>query len=260
MTWVDRTGAPTGTIGAAGPMLMARVSPDGHRVGWLAGSGPGGDLWVQDLPDGTASQLTEGHRTTGFAWGPASDRLLVDQAGSDSQLLWVELNSAHSRTLLPTTGLELRADAWSADGRWIAFEQNGQTKKTDLWLLSVRNPDMPLPAASSDERDYDGAFSPDSRWLAYTRDAAGKPSIFVQPFPAPGTVVGISPNGGRSPQWAQDGTALFYESLDGRVMSAGLAKGQTFHADAPRALFSLGGRRFQQPSSDNRHFLVLTPH
>ena len=35
------------------------------------------------------------------------------------------------------TGLGLTINDWSADGRWIVFEQDGGRKQTDLWLLPL---------------------------------------------------------------------------------------------------------------------------
>ena len=88
---------------------------------------------------------------------------------------------------------------------------------------------MKPPAAA-----YDGQFSPDGRWVAYTSRESGTEEVYVmafdatrvlssEPGPAESTGSGkwlISTGGGRCPRWRSDGKEVFYLSPSNQMLVA----------------------------------------
>jgi Tol biopolymer transport system component len=256
--WVERSGGPVRAFGPPGPFSSARLSPDGKRLAFVLG-GETGDPWLMEVPGGNTTQIGSSAATSGVAWSPNSDQVAIDLATPSSALVLRRVDPPRSDTALPPTGLRLRVNDWSADGKWIVFEQDGGQKATDLWFLPLRAQDTPAPLVYSDGDDRDAALSPDSRFVAYVQEDAGRPDIFVQSFPAPGGKVRVSTGGGTAPRWSRDGRELFYQSLDDKLVAVPVTLGRQFESGEPRALFDLGAARFQQAAQDGRRFLVVAP-
>ena len=122
---------------------------------------------------------------------------------------------------------------WSPDSAFILFQE-----MRHLHLLSVADGKtrrwLQTPFAETD-----GRFSPDGQWLAYTGDQSGRAEVWVRPFPGPGAPIRVSSDGGHDAVWSRDGKELLFRSGP-RMLSARVAPGVTFRADAPEVLFEGG--------------------
>jgi Tol biopolymer transport system component len=257
MTWVDRSGTRVGTIGEPDALTLARISPDQQRVAFIVGTETAGRAWVMRLDGSAATLITENATTSSLAWAPDSTRLVLNDASPASRLYVTTLPDRPRLGLAPT-GRDLRVNDWSADGRWIVYEQDGQQKQTDLWIMAVLSEGTPVPAAFSEGKDRDADFSPNNRWMVYASDKSGRSEIVAQTFPVSSPPIRLSHNGGTAPRWGHDGREIFYESLDGELMVVQVSFEPGLIASQPRALFALRGSRFQQVAADGR-FLVLMP-
>jgi serine/threonine-protein kinase len=88
--------------------------------------------------------------------------------------------------------------------------------------------------------EYEPAFSPDGRWLAYVSDESGRPEVYVRDFPD-GATWSISTDGGTEPVWARDATKLYYRNGP-RMMAVSIravsgSSGPSFSASRPELLF-----------------------
>jgi Tol biopolymer transport system component len=117
------------------------------------------------------------------------------------------------------------------------------TKGSDvsLWALSIRDRKAaPYGGVrSSDSVSTAAAFSPDGRWVAYTSNQGGTPTIYVQPFPATGATYQLFARGSDDPHhpaWSPDGKELFYVSRPGGFESVSVTAQRTFAFGNPRAL------------------------
>jgi hypothetical protein len=113
--------------------------------------------------------------------------------------------------------------------------------------------------------EYEGQWSPDMNWLAYTSDDSGRPEVFIQPANRSGSRLRVSIEGGSQPRWKGDGKEIFYLSGNGKLTAA------AFHADKtgkaqigdPVALFDLlaaypGATDYRYDvSKDGTRFLTL---
>ncbi len=150
--------------------------------------------------------------------------------------------------------------SWSWDGTLLAFTDTHPDTREDLWILS---PDgLPQPFLVTPARERAPTFSPNGKWIAYQSDASGRPEIYVQPFPGPGTRYLVSTNGGKEPVWSRDGSELFYRE-NTAVIAVSVEVGDSFRAGAPKLLFDgpyeadATGHASYDVSADGKKFLMI---
>ena len=95
---------------------------------------------------------------------------------------------------------------------------------------------VPKAFAHTTRMEWDPAFSPDGRWIAYASwDVPDDREVFVEPFPGPGQRVQVSRGGGESPVWSRTKRELLY-GVDGQIMAVSYtADGGSFRPGAPRS-------------------------
>ena len=201
-----------------------RFSPDGAKLSfgsWGANAG----IWVEELARGVSMRLTATVNVTPV-WSPDGRRILScsfldkvrpgiyqrnsDGTGAEELFLPAEPSDP---SVWPTS--------WSRDGRFIlVVSGSGWNPIQNLWVL---------PLAGDGKRRlfvqnaFDGQFSPDGRWVAYTSIESGELQVYVVPFDAnavlntkPGDVAipagkwQISSSGGAIARWRGDGKEIFY--------------------------------------------------
>ena len=131
-----------------------------------------------------------------------------------------------------------------------------------MWTLSLTGDRQRSVFLDTKYNEASGAFSPDSRWIAYVSDESGRNQVYVRPFPLREGLSPISQDGGWAPRWRGDGRELFFLAPDGAVMAAGIkeVKGN-LDASVPQRLFStgLGSTTHNLPyavTADGQRFLV----
>jgi Tol biopolymer transport system component len=248
VAWMDSAGKTQPLVPAPGSFYSPRFSPDGNRLALAVGSATGNDIQVYDWQRDTMTPLTFA-QTNCFSpvWTPDGRHIAFEsRSPGANSIRWVRADGAgEAQQLLESKG-EMRAYSFSPDGKRLAFEESGVDTSQDLWTvpLDMSDPDHPKPGKPElflrtpfDEREP--AFSPDSRWIAYTSAESGRYQVYVRPFQA-GAPSGsgkwqISIGGGRHPIWSRNGRELFYQSPGNRIMVATYtAKADSFAADKPR--------------------------
>ena len=141
---------------------------------------------------------------------------------------WTRADGAgRPQSLIRTKG-EVFPWSFAPDGKRLAYMELDPVIAFDLWTVPLDSDGVALRAGKpevflqtpSDER-YP-VFSPDGRWLAYTSTESGNFQVYVRAFPDKGGKWQISSAGGAYPMWSRSGRELFFESLDNRIMVAGL--------------------------------------
>jgi len=154
------------------------------------------------------------------------------------------------------------ATSVSPDGRHLAFNTEGESTQSDLWILPLDGSGEPEAFRQSEFQEFFPMFSPDGRWLAYFSDESGQFEVYVEPYPGPGRRWRVSTQSGVYAFWSGDGGEIFYHQFDGRVMSATVEQqGAGLQIGQPRALFqianpSAGGAIFA-PTPDAESFLIV---
>jgi eukaryotic-like serine/threonine-protein kinase len=267
LTWFDRAGKELGRIGSHRAYRDPSISPDGKRVAGQIYSEFGfGDLWLIDLDRNIESRFTfQPASRPSLLWSPDGSRIVFasNQEGGFSQLFAKRSDGTGSEERLLKTGRQDFPTDWSADGRFIVYEEvDPQAGKRDLWLLPTTGDRKPFPYMQTPFDEFQGQFSPDGKWMAYGSDESGRWEIYVQPIPASGGKWQISNAGGTQPRWRRDGRELFYLSMDKKITSVDVKLGPRPEFGAPTALFPIrvvqnafGTDEFV-PTPDGQRFLA----
>ena len=159
--------------------------------------------------------------------------------------------SGGEELLLPadTSDPQIWPTSWSPDGKFILFVRGNVWNpiQRSLGPASRRRPQT----APLCQNAFDGQFSPDGRWVAYTSMESGKSEVYVVPFDAtnvlntgPGSVTTsggkwqISPSGGAIARWRRDGKEIFYLGPGNQMMAAEVeARSNSFAARKAQPLF-----------------------
>ena len=139
------------------------------------------------------------------------------------------------------SGIDSIATDWSRDGRYVVYMANELGTNWNIWVMPLTGDQTPQPVLRSQFNEMDGRISPDGHWLAYVSDESGKWEVYVQRFLSPGGKWQISSNGGKDPQWSQDGKELFYVAADQKLMAVAVHAGLSLDPSTPKQLFQFHG-------------------
>ncbi len=264
MAWVDRTGKKT-AIGPSTNVFTRSLSPDGKQIAYsnLEG-GADGSIWLLDVARGVQSRFTfHSGASSDPVWSPDGKQIVYSL---DVHSLYLKrADGAGAEELLLPDVLNVRAQDWSRDGKFLLYQRSGANTGQDLWILPMDGARKPVPYLQTPFDESDGQFSPDGRWIAYTSNESGMPQVYVQSVPASGTKFQISSSGGNQPRWRRDGKELFYISGDKKLMAVPVKIGATVETETPKPLFDLDsvyapliGRWAYEPTVDGQRFLTLS--
>ena len=130
------------------------------------------------------------------------------------------------------------APDWSRDGRFVIYTREGSGTGNDLWTVPIDGDRQPQVFLATPHNEASATFSPDGRWIAYQSKSSGRSEVYVLPFPVRGGPVPVSRDGGWSPRWRGDGREIFFVSLNGSLMRAGIDPTNGFTATVPTQLFT----------------------
>jgi tricorn protease len=151
------------------PMIReAALSPTGARAVFEAR----GDIFTVPSEKGDWRNLTRssGAHDHSPAWSPDGSHVawLSDQSGEFQLMIGDQLGAAKPRAIaLPSTAFFSQL-AWSPDGKRVSLEDN----HLNLWaieLASGQATKIDADTYNTPGRGFDAAWSPDSRWLTYSK-------------------------------------------------------------------------------------------
>jgi serine/threonine-protein kinase len=210
-------------------------------------------------------------------WMPDGKHIVFGQGavGADNGIWWIRSDGSGKPEKLLGTKELLHVTSLSPDGGRVVYNQTDTSTGADIWTLplDLKDPDHPRPGKPElflrdPAEQFDGALSPDGRWMAYVSNESGAQQVFVRPFPAAaaGGKWQISSTGGRFPMWSKSGRELFYvSSAESRIMVAEYtAKADSFTAGKPVQWSPLPVQRAGNNSPldlapDGQHFVGYAP-
>lgn len=274
ITWFDRAGKEL-SAGEKGSYEMLRLSPNGAKLAFKAGE-PTADIWVDELARGVPMRLTnDPGNYTSPTWSPDGSRILF-AAGDISRPVIYQMNSNGAGGKEPLLTRETSGagfpTSWSPDARFILYVRTDNPTNAltqDVWVLPLAGDRKPRLFVHN---AYDGQFSPDGRWVAYTSHESGTGQVYVVPFDAtkvldtePGAVTSpggkwqISASGGAIARWRGDGKEIFY--IGGSKGMAAVevdGRGNSFAAQKEQVLFKFPeGFRGYDVAPDGKRFVMI---
>jgi eukaryotic-like serine/threonine-protein kinase len=243
LVWYRRDGTRLGTLGPVGPFRAPRISPNGHTVAVSRlESGMELSVWLIDSR-GVPTRFTFGSFDLSPIWAPDSDRVIFSSPrdGLPPNLFDKTLASGSEERRLMRSGIDSIATDWSRDGHYVVYMANELGTNWNIWVMSLTGDQTSQPVLRTQFNEMDGRISPDGHWLAYVSDESGKWEVYVQRFLSPGAKWQISSNGGKDPQWSQDGKELFYVAADQKLMVVAVHAGLSLDPSTPKALFQFRG-------------------
>jgi serine/threonine-protein kinase len=264
LTWVDRAGRPTGTVGPPGPYRNPALSPDGARVA-VERTDPQSrtqDIWLIELARGVASRFTfDAHNNIYPVWSPDGSRIAFgsDRDGGVFGVYEKPANGATSDVLLLKAPEGAAPLSWAPDGQVLVYRSGA----TGLGLLPRAGTQKPHLFEQTPFYQSSAQVSPTGRWIAYGSGESGRIEVYVRSFPTPGGKYQISKEGGIWPRWRQDGKELFFYSLDGQLTAVPVTGETALDVGTAVPLFRTpylsGGIGFRQQydvTRDGQRFLL----
>ncbi len=225
-----------------------RFSPDGTKIAFFIvdPQSRNGDIWVHELARGASSRVTFSPLLDITPiWSPKGDTIVFQSNRNGGYDLFIKsANGEGEDQLLVRSSRNKSAVDWSPDGRYIAYQSNGDPKtKNDIWLLPMFGDRQPIPFVHTEFNESPGTFSPDGRWLLYTSDETGRNEIYARLVDGSGGKYQITTDGGRKPIWKSDMKRLYFSSMERKLVEAFVRTGpSSIVVDSVRTLFDYESR------------------
>ncbi len=243
--WMDWEGKLQ-PLRAAAVYNNIRFSPDGQRLALDIVEGKNQDVWVYEWGRDTLSRLTfDLGLDLAPVWTPDGGRIAFSSARADQatrNLYWQRADgTGETERLTESKNLQVPT-SWHPSGNFLAFQENNPQTRWDILILPLTGDEAsgwkrgePTIFLNDPFNEFNAAFSPDGRWLAYTSYESGRFEVYARPFPGPGGKWQVSNAGGAWPTWSRSQREIFYRGEQGRIMVAAYTvEGESLRAEKPR--------------------------
>jgi serine/threonine-protein kinase len=242
--WMDQAGKFKPLRATFGDYLNPRLSPEGKRLALQVNTAGEHDIWIYDWARDTMTRLTfEAGFDAGPIWTPDGKRITYasEQKGKQQSIYWRNADGTGEAQLLLETKDATFPQAWSPDGKTLAFQQRAPDTGWDMWLLPMEGdeksgwkPGTPREFLKTPATESGASISPDGRWIAYNSNESGEFQIYVRPLHGEGGKWQVSSAPGVFPRWAKNGKELFFRTYDSQIMMARYrVVGSSFQHDKP---------------------------
>jgi Tol biopolymer transport system component len=240
--FVDRSGA----LGAAAVPPPAPsygdfdLSPDGSQIAITRPEGGTADIWIVDWKRGVTSKLTlDAGDNINPVWSNDSKRVaFTSYRNGNADVFVMNADRVGEAEALLSSPKDERVEAWSKDGRYLAYEL-GEGNQEDIWVLPLAKDAAaePFAVVTGPYRKGEPQFSPDGKWLAFVSNETSQFEVYIQSFPDGLQRKMVSIGGGGQPRWSPDGRELYYR-LQSQFKVVELTGTDPLAVSSPRDLFS----------------------
>jgi len=261
LLWRDFAGRELGRVGDVDTYRNFTLSPDGHRIAadLFDRNKQTIDIWIIDADRGVKTRMTSSVRGASTpVWMNRPDTLAISAADpqhpSDApDLALLTLSDGTIGKFGHVQGVKYPTSV-TASGNIIYTVNRGKRRQIEM-IPSAGGQSTPLGSGKYDEGE--AMISPDQRWLAFESDESGRPEIYIQPFGRVGEKVRVSAAGGAEPQWAVDGSAVFFINSDGNLIKADVDGRDQLRVIRSTSLFRISSAGMMEfESLGQRHYAV----
>jgi serine/threonine-protein kinase len=274
LVWVDLQGSCEPLEAPAEIYEAPCLSPNGQRiaVGIRSQKDPNIRISVYNIELGRFRSLTTQGESCYPQWSPDGGQIAYwgwEQPGSGGEGVFCKSlgdTAPNQVAPQPPSGVNLHPYSWSEN--LLACTARDPSAREDIWVVDTNGIQEPKAILDTNDREYNPAFSPDGRWLAYVLEKSNElPKIYVRKYPAGETILvsGTSAPGATNPVWARDGKELYYISNDRMMMAVKFTPESEFPIGTPEPLFQLPDGIESRSThlvrsydvSDDKRFLML---
>lgn len=192
-----------------------RISNDGTHVTYAAA----GDIYVSTFPDLSAVRRVISAGT--FPLFSPDGRWIVfgslgtKRSGGAEEIFLQRSDGSGEAQLLAKPA---RApEHWLTPDEFSFISHRGSKENYDVWTYSLPEKGITPISVIPQTAQLSSRFSPDGHWVAYmSSNESGEWQVFLQPYPATGSVYQVTRNGGRLPMWAADAKEIYFDN-GGRI-------------------------------------------
>ncbi len=261
LRWVDRAGAPAGVLGEPMDAWGVRIAPRGATVAVTRVDPQLNtlDIWAYDdqrpLPRRVSPNIDVDEAP---AW--SRDAARIAWVSSRRVVTTRDARAARPETSLRKFDNPVRATDWSRGDEWIVVVETRPDTRGDVLLMRADGEGEVRSYLQSPFNETHGVVSPDGRWMAYASDESGRPEIYADAFPTPGSRARLTVGGGTEPRWGRDDRELFFRR-GSEIHAVRLrVAGATLEATSSERLFDAGAEiRSFDVAPDATRFLVNVP-
>jgi Tol biopolymer transport system component/predicted Ser/Thr protein kinase len=265
LVWVNRKGVAVPASDVHRPYASPRISPDGRRIAVSILESGNYQIWIYDLERHTLSRLTHEKSNAMGVWSPDGKQIAFGSNLSGSTNIYAVSADGNSSPERLTSGQFAQLpNSWSKDNALLWTEVD-PTTVGDIWVLSPHENAHPISLRKTPFDEFEPAFSPDGRFIAYVSNDSGTYEVYVQTYSGPYRRWQISTRGGFEPVWAKDGRELFY-LVNNKMIAVPVKFEAGFHLGKPQTLFEasyepgLDGFPPYDVSADGKRFLFVKPN
>jgi Tol biopolymer transport system component len=257
LVWVNRDGGVAGTFAKVPTVHTMALSPDDQIAAVELVTNTRSTTWLLDGQRGTRTPFTfENNQAQGHpVWSPDMSQIAYFSGYPGKTTTLMVKGVANTRDAVPLLG-ELKTGSaqptdWSADGRFVIYEEQLPQVSFDLRYVALDGDRRPVTIVGTPFSERQGCLSPDGKYLAYTSDESGRREVLVTTFPDAARRWTISNQGGSNPVWRRDGRELMFLDEQDTLMSVAIPAGAEFKPAVPKVLFPSNA-----VASDGRVFAI----
>jgi len=246
LVWVDLEGKITPLKLPPRPYNMPRISPDGRKIAVTMGlvNGNNNDIWIYDLKSSVFNKFTFSNTMFDAIWSKDGKKIYFASGGRNEGVMVKPTDGSSEGILILPSKIPQFPVSITPDGKQMILNKLGGTAEGEIYIFNLNKKTAATPLFKSKVYEYSGHVSPSGRYLTYGSNETGKLEIYVRTYPDLKGKWQISTEGGASPLWAPDETALYYINNLGKMMMVPVQTKPKFLPGKPQVLFDVSQMNF----------------